>query len=340
MSSLKIQPKLPREQSRRINLRTVLAQREISLAGVLIGLVILFSVLSSRFATADNFAQIATDMAIVVVVAVGEALVLFTRNIDVSVGSMVGLTAFFASNFAAGHPALPLIATIGVTCVLGLILGSINGLLVAALKVPSIMVTLGTLYVFRGVGSALAGAQQVTAQNLPANYDKIASWSIWGVPGIFLYAVVIAGAAYLFTRHTFTGRSMLAIGSDPASADRMGIASRRLIFAAYAVSGMLCGFAGVLWGARYGTVDSSVATGFEIVVLAAVIVGGVSITGGNGTIPGVFLGAAILSVIAIGLALVDVSAFWLQAIQGLVIIVAVVFDLVLRRRLDKRGATA
>lgn len=312
-------------------------QRETSLIAVLVILVVFFSLMSNRFASLANAAQIVTDMSIVTIVGVGVAMVLFTRNIDVSTGSMVGLTAFFAADFAAKHPGIPLLVVVLASCLLGGVLGSINGALVATLRVPSIMVTLGTLYIFRGVDSALAGANQVTAQNLSPEYNKIASWTLFGFPGIFLYAVVIALLAHIFIKHTYTGRSILALGSNPLAAQKLGIASKRWIFGAFVLSGVLSGFAGVLWGARYGTVDSSVATGFELVVLAAVVVGGVSVNGGNGTILGVVLGAAILSVISIGLGLLNVSQFWLQAIQGLVIICALVFDIVIRRRVEGKG---
>lgn len=322
----------PVEPRRRIH-------REAGLGVVLVVLVALFATLTPRFATGDTFAQIGTDLSIVLIVAVGQALVLFTRNIDVSVGSTVGLTAYLAAGLTAAVPGLPLVLTVLVACLLGAALGAVNGALVATLKVPSIMVTLGTLYIFRGINSAMAGSSQITAQNLPDSYSAIATGTVLGIPLMFLYALAVAGLAHLVVRHTFTGRAMLAVGSDPASAERTGIASQRLVFGAYTVTGLLCGLAGVLWGARYGTVDSSVATGFELVVLAAVVVGGVRITGGVGSVSGVVLGAAILSVISTGLALADVSPFWLQAIQGLVIILAITFDLVLRRRLESRGVS-
>lgn len=317
--------------------RNGLPQPETSLGIVLIILVVAFSLLSGRFANLDTIKQVTTDMSIVVIVSVGLALVLFTKNIDVSVGSMVGLTAFFGASFTANNPEIPLLLTVLLTCLLGLVLGAVNGALVATLNVPSIMVTLGTLYIYRGLTSLLAGAEQVTAQNLPAAYNQIADWSVAGIPGLFIYAVGIAGAAHVLVKHTMPGRAMLAVGSNRASAEKMGIAPKRLVFLAYAATGLLCGFAGVLWGARYGTVDSAVASGFELVVLATVVVGGVSITGGVGSMPGVFLGAAILSVISIGLALLNVSAFWLQAVQGLVIILAIVSGVVLSRRLDSKG---
>ena len=321
---------------RKSGLRRIFERRETSLVLVLVALVVLFSILSPRFASAANFGQIVTDMSIVVIVGIGVAMVLFTRNIDVSTGSMVGLTAFFAADFSAKNPDLPLIFVVLASCALGGVLGAINGGIVATLKVPSIMVTLGTLYIYRGIDSALAGANQVTAQNLSPEYNTIASWTIFGFPGIFVYALIIAGIAHVFIRHTYSGRSLLALGSNPLAAEKMGIASKRWIFGAFVLSGVLSGFAGVLWGARYGTVDSSVATGFELVVLAAVVVGGVSVNGGNGSILGVIVGAAILSVIAIGLALLNVSQFWLQAIQGLVIVAALVFDIFIRRRVEAR----
>jgi rhamnose transport system permease protein len=320
--------------------RRLAAQRELSLIAVLVVLVLVFSLLNGRFASWATAAQVLNDMSIVVIVGAGLALVLLTRNIDVSVGSMVGLTAYLAATFSVEHPRLPMVAVIGYSCLIGLVLGSINGLIVATLRVPSIMVTLGTLYVYRGVDSAIAGSSQVTAQALPGSYNGVASWSLFGLPGMIIYAAVIAGALWFFLRHTLSGRALRAIGSNPEAAEKLGIPAKRWIFIAFAVSGVLCGFAGVLWGARYGTVNSSVASGYEIVALAAVVVGGVSVNGGVGSIGGVVVGAAVLSVISTGLALVNVSQFWLQAIQGTVIVAALVTDYLIRNRVHARGVTA
>ena len=315
-------------------------QRELSLIAVLVVLMVVFSLLSGRFASWATAGQVLNDMSIVVIVGAGLALVLLTRNIDVSVGSMVGLTAYLAATFSVEHPGLPMVAVIGYSCLIGLVLGSINGLIVATLRVPSIMVTLGTLYVYRGVDSAIAGSSQVTAQAMPASYNDVASWSLFGIPGMIVYAAVIAAALWFFLRHTYSGRALRAIGSNPEAAQKLGIPAKRWIFVAFAVSGVLCGFAGVLWGARYGTVNSSVASGYEIVALAAVVVGGVSDNGGVGSIGGAASGAAVLSVIATGPALVDVSQFWLQAIQGAVIVAALVTDYLIRNRVQARGVTA
>jgi len=326
--------------SRASALTRLSSQREVSLLAVTIALIITFSILSNRFASLPTAAQILSDLSIVVIVGIGEAIVMFTKNIDVSVGSMVGLSAFFAADFGAKNPHLPLIAIILAGCFLGLVLGAINGLLVASLKVPSIMITLGTLYVYRGLDAGLAGSGQVTVQDLPPGYNLISDWSAYGFPGVFLYALIIGTVAVVVMRYTFFGRSLFALGSNPLGAETQGVGSRRGVFLAFALSGLLCGFAGVLWGARYGTVDSSSASGFELVVLAAVVVGGVSVNGGSGSIVGVLFGALILQIIAQGLGLLNVSQFWLQAVEGGVIILAIVFDLVLRRRTSSRGERA
>jgi ribose/xylose/arabinose/galactoside ABC-type transport system permease subunit len=289
-----------------------------------------FSVLAPRFATLGNVTQVLNSMAITVIVGIGLGMVLMTRNIDVSVGSMVGLTAYFAAEFASKNPDVPLVWVILASCLLGLVLGSVNGVIVATLRVPSIMVTLGTLYIYRGLDSMLAGSSQVTANSLPAGYGEIASLPVLGIPALVVWAGLITVVAHEFSRHIYTGRSLLAIGSAPLAAEKVGLRDRRWVFTVFALSGLLCGFAGVLWGARYGTVDSSVASGYELTVLAAVVVGGVSANGGSGSIAGVLIGASILSVISTGLALLNVSQFWLQAIQGAVIVAAVVIDAALR----------
>jgi rhamnose transport system permease protein len=314
-----------------------LATREMSLLAVLAVILVAFSLSSDRFLSWATISQILSSMSIVMIVGTALALVLMTRNIDVSVGSMVGLSAYVAADVVAKNPGIPTLAVVGLALGLGLLLGAFNGVIVATLKVPSIMVTLGTLYIYRGVTSMLAGSNQVTQQSLSGTYEAIVSWSLLGIPALVVYAFVIAFAAHLFIRQTFTGRSVLAIGSNPLAAEKVGIPSRRIVFGVFVISGVLCGFAGVLWGARFGTVTSSAAVGFELVVLAAVVVGGISVNGGSGSIIGVIIGAAILSVISTGLGIANVSQFWLQAIQGLVIVTAIVIDAIIRSRVEARG---
>ena len=311
----------------------IIRLRVLSLTVVALILAIFFSKASGRFLTKTNITQMMIEMSLVIIVGVGAALVLISKNIDVSVGSIVGFSAYFTAEFASKNPKLPLVLIVLVAILIGFVLGSINGLIISNLGVPSIMVTLGTLYVYRGIGSILAGSSQVTSQNLPPSFNRIAGWSLFGIPGMFIYALAVCVIGWFFLQQTYSGRSLLALGDNPSAAKKMGIKSRKWIFIVYAVSGSLAGFAGVLWGARYGTVDSSTATGFELVVLAAVVVGGVNVNGGSGTIGGVLVGAAILGIISVGLSLLNVSQFWVQAIQGAVIIVAIASDMVINKRL-------
>lgn len=316
----------------------VIRLRVLSLTVVAVIMAVFFSFASGRFLTRTNLTQMLIEMSLVIIVGVGEALVLISKNIDVSIGSIVGFSAYFTADFASKHPTLPLVIIVGVAILIGLVLGSLNGLIISNLGVPSIMVTLGTLYIYRGLDSILAGASQVTSQNLPKSFNRIAGWSLFGIPGMFIYALIVCAIAWIFLQHTYAGRSLLALGNNPSAATKMGIKSRKWIFIVYALSGSLAGFAGVLWCARYGTVDSSTATGYELVVLAAVVVGGINVNGGTGSIGGVLVGASILGIISVGLSLLNVSQFWVQAIQGAAIIVAISSDMIINKRLRRKGA--
>ena len=326
--------KMPKD--RREVFEQVIRVRVLSLALVALVLIMFFSFTSGRFLTKTNITHLLIEVSLVIIVGTGQALVLISKNIDVSVGSIVGLSAFFTADFASRNSSTPLFLIVIVSIIIGSVLGSINGLIISTLGVPSIMVTLGTLYVFRGFDSILAGSNQVTSQNLPPHFGKIAGWSFLGIPGMFIYAIVICLFAFFFLQHTYSGRSLVALGSNPLAAKKLGIRSTKWIYIVYVVSGALSGFAGVLWAARYGTVDSSTATGFELVVLAAVVVGGINVNGGSGTIGGVFIGAAILAIISVGLSLLNVSQFWVQAIQGAVIIAAITSDKIINKRLKLR----
>lgn len=319
-------------------IQKVIRLRVLSLMVVAVIMAMFFSIASGRFLTRTNLTHMLIEMSLVIIVGVGEALVLISKNIDVSIGSIVGFSAYFTADFASKHPTVPLVIIVGVAILIGLVLGSFNGLIISNLGVPSIMVTLGTLYVYRGLDSILAGASQVTSQNLPKSFRQIAGWSLFGIPGMFIYALIVCAIAWTFLQHTYAGRSLLALGNNPSAAKKMGIKSRKWIFIVYALSGSLAGFAGVLWCARYGTVDSSTATGYELVVLAAVVVGGINVNGGTGSIGGVLVGASILGIISVGLSLLNVSQFWVQAIQGAAIIVAISSDMIINKRLRRRGA--
>src|SRR6266581_2108248 len=287
--------------------------RELGLLIVLLLIILIVGIQAPRFLSIDNFEQILLSVAILAIVAVGETLVVLTRNVDLSVGSMVGITAFVTAYFFKQLPGINLLLGILLGCALGLVLGMINGLIVSFGRVPAIVATLGTLYV----------------------YLALATTQILGIPSLILIAAVIAVIVGYFLHASPTGRQLYAVGSNPDAATIIGIRRDWLVFAAFAASGLLCGLAGVLWGARFGTVDATNATGLELAVIAAVVVGGVNIFGGSGTILGVVLGAMVLGTLQNALNILNISQFWLQALYGAAILGAVVLDAFITRWLKR-----
>ncbi len=315
--------------------RLVSRVRELGLLIVLLLIVAVVSVQEPRFLTIANIEQILLSVAILAIVAVGETLVVLTRNIDLSVGSMVGFTAFVTADLFKQQPGTNLVVAILLGCALGLVLGAINGLIVTVGRVPAIIVTLGTLYVYRGLDFVVAGGTQVSASDVPDSYLSLATTRILGIPALILFAAAIALIFAYLLRSTRSGRQLYAIGSNPEAARLAGIRSGLLVFGAFLLSGLLCGLAGVLWGARFATVDATAATGLELQVVAAVVVGGVSTLGGSGTILGAILGAVVLGTVDNSLNLLKLSQFWLQAIDGAAIVVAVTLDAFITRWLQR-----
>jgi rhamnose transport system permease protein len=311
--------------------RLVSRVRELGLLVVLVLIVAIVSVQVPRFLTVSNIEQILLSVAILAIVAVGETLVVLTRSVDLSVGSIVGFAAFVAANLFKQQPGTNLLVAILLGCALGLVLGAINGLIVTVGRVPAIIVTLGTLYVYRGLDFVVAGGTQVSASDVPDSYLSLATTQILGIPALLLFAAAIALIFAYLLRSTRSGRELYAIGSNPEAARLVGIRSNLLVFGAFLMSGLLCGFAGVLWGARFATVDATAATGLELQVIAAVVVGGVNIFGGSGTILGAVLGAIVLGTVDNALNLLKLSQFWLQAIDGAAILIAVSLDAFITR---------
>jgi rhamnose transport system permease protein len=317
--------------------------RELGLLSVLLLIIIIVSIQVPLFLTVSNIEQILLSVAILAIVAVGETLVVLTRSVDLSVGSMVGFTAFLAADLFKQQPGTNLVLAILLGCAVGLALGALNGLIVTVGRVPAIIVTLGTLYVYRGLDFVVAGGTQVSASDVPDSYLNLATARIGlfgvGVPALIVFAAAIALIFAYLLHSTRSGRQLYAIGSNPEAARLVGIRSDLLVFGTFVLSGLLCGFAGVLWGARFATVDATAATGLELQVVAAVVVGGVNIFGGSGTIMGAVLGAIVLGTIDDALNLLRLSQFWLQAIDGAAILVAVTLDAFITRWLQRALVT-
>jgi rhamnose transport system permease protein len=316
---------------------TVARQREASLLVVMAVLGAFVAIQAPQFLSTSNLVPVTVLASIIAIVAVGEALVVITRNVDLSVEAIMGLVAFSVAEILA-NKALDAPAAMVFGVGLGLVLGMINGALVAVLRVPAIVATLGTLSLYRGFTYLLAGGKQVTLTELPPGYTDAARATIAGVPLFVLIALVVVTVASIVLRQTTFGRQIYAVGSNPAAAAVLGIRSGVVVFTVFAICGLLSGLAGVLWGIEFGTINAGAANGVTLQVIAAVVVGGVNIFGGSGTVVGAALGALFLSLISNALILLRLSQFWLEAIYGVVILIAVAADSFVLRRL--RRATA
>ncbi|HEY0793721.1 MAG TPA: ATP-binding cassette domain-containing protein [Chthoniobacterales bacterium] len=310
--------------------------REWGLAAAIAAVVLPIMLINPRMLSTANLIALSMDAALLLIVAVGQMLVIITRSIDLSVASVIGLAAYGAASTLHGHPGIGVIGALTLACGIGLTAGLINGLVVTRGRVPAIVATLGTMSVFRGLNSLWAGGKQISADQVPQAWLDLTGASVFGVPAVVLIALatlLLAG----FALHSLpAGRELFAIGSNPDGAKLIGIPVERRLLAAFGIAGLLAGFDGALWASRYATIDARVATGFELTVIAAVVVGGVAIRGGAGTLLGVALGALTLLVIKNGLTLVRVDPLWLEGVYGLIILVAVAIDALVARRTQLR----
>jgi rhamnose transport system permease protein len=320
----------------------LLRVRELSLVGVLALIVLATTLYNSRFVNSQNLRDISLNVAIVAMLAVGQTVVVVSRNIDLSVGSVMGFTALAVGSLFADNPGIPIPLVVVIGIAIGTGFGAINGALVSIGRVPSLVVTIGTLYIIRGADFAWASGRQVTASQLPDNFLRIGSNSIAGVPILPLITLVVVLVAGFAMRSYRSGRELYAIGSNPDAAVLAGVAVGRRVFGAFVVSGALAGLAGVMYCARFGTVDAAAGTGQELAVVAAVVVGGVAIFGGAGTVYGAALGALLLSVIGSALVILKINPFWERAIDGALLLGAIALDRLLMLRvasaLRKRSA--
>lgn len=320
---------------------TVFRAREISIAGALVLLVLFTWIAEPRFLGGQGVKDLLLNAAILVLLAVGQSVVVVTRNIDLSVGSVVGLSAFACGKFVSGTDHGPLlVALLGIA--VGAVCGLVSGALVSFGKVPALVVTLGMLYIIQGVDYWWAEGEQINAADVPQPVLDLGSGSVLGIPYLPLISFAVLAATAYFLRTFRSGRELYAIGSSPEAARLAGVAIRRRVLGAYVFSGAVAGFAGALWLARFGTVVADNAHGWELMVVSAVVVGGVAIVGGVGTVWGAALGALLLTTIGSALSVLKVDSFWEDAIAGALLLAAISVDRIVNvrmtRALRKRSA--
>lgn len=316
----------------------VQVMREVSLLLILVLVVLLFGSQIDGYFAPRTFNRIASTVAIIAVVAVGQTVVVLTRNIDLSVGSIVGFTAFFVGQQFAVYRELHPVVAIALAMGVGAMMGVFNGALVAYGRVPAVVVTLGTLAIYRGALVEYSGSQSIATRMLPdwvknlpqTTVVQAGDWELGALPAIALVVVLIFQVMLMYTAF---GRRLYAVGSSPEAAEVAGIAARRLVFLAFTISGALAGLGGFVYLARIGTITSVAATGLELQVVAAVVVGGVNTFGGSGTVLGALLGAVLVGTIEQSLIRMRINEFWKDALLGVFILIAVTTDSVMMNRL-------
>jgi len=308
--------------------------------GILLALVLIVVVTTAKnpnfLFSNDGFRDLLLTPSILLLVAVGQAIVIITRNVDLSVGSTLGLTAYLTGRLFIDVPGIPIIVVFVAGLVFGGFLGLINGALVAFARVPALVITLGTLYAYRGINVLWTGSDRINASDMPKPFLALGTQSILFIPVLTIIAVVVLIAAGWYMRNQRGGRELYAIGSDPDAANLYGLNVTRRVLVAFVVCGALAGLAGVLYAARYGTVNSQAGSGFELEAVGAAVIGGVAIFGGSGTVWGAAIGAYLLFTINRALPILGVQDFWQRAVVGVLIIGAIVLDRLLAQRQSRK----
>ncbi|HWT98445.1 MAG TPA: ABC transporter permease [Terriglobales bacterium] len=320
----------------RFTLAGMLAQREMLL---LAAVIILLGAIATRFPSfllPGNLANVFNDTAILLILVIGQMVVILTRAIDLSTAANLALTGMICALLNAAYPDLPLAALILVAALSGLVLGAINGLLVWKLGMPSIVVTLGTLTIYRGLAFLISGGRWVNAHEMSASFLGFPRAEIFGLPVLSWLSLIVLALAWFGFKRLTVGRDFYAVGGNPTAAVYVGIDVGRTRFIAFCLAGLLSGISGYLWVSRYAVAYVDIANGFELDVIAACVIGGISIAGGIGSVGGAILGALFLGIIKNALPVINVSPFWQMAISGAIIIIAVIINVRAERSQGRR----
>jgi ribose transport system permease protein len=319
-------------QSRGITWRDIVGKEEFGVFLILLVMVGFLSIYTDTFLTSVNIFNILRAFSWIAIAAFGQCMVIITTGIDLSTGSVMGLSGLASAMLLARGVNVPVAVVGGLLA--GLIAGFLNGLMITKGRLPPFIATMGSLLMARGLCYGLTGGWPV--RNLPQAFRNLGQYDIpiaeVGVPLPLIFMLVFGVLASAFLARTIWGYRIYALGGNETATALSGINTDRVKIMVYSLSGFLAAVGGVVMTARLGVAAPTAADGYELDVIAAAVVGGTSVTGGEGTILGVLIGAAIMQVLRNGLVLMGVSAYWLQAVQGLVIVVAIMLDQLRKRR--------
>jgi len=315
-------------------MKALLLRREAGIFVMIVLFVLAVGIAKPQFLTLNSLRIILLLTPLILIGAMGQMMVIVARHVDLSIGSMLGFSAMITGMMFKFHPEIwwPLgfVLAIGT----GTILGFINGFLVTFFRLPAIIVTLGTLNLYRGLTYIISDAKQIDRQFVPSALKSMSQTSpIFGIPWIILMSLGIAALTYGFVMHTAVGRQIFALGSNPVAAPLRGINVTRVTLLVFSLSGALSGLAGIMYASRWGFVNpSNTGSGFEFQVIAAVVIGGVSINGGSGSVLGTLLGVLLLGCVSAALPLLGIPGTTQSAIYGAVILVALLIDRTVRQQ--------
>ena len=313
-------------------LKRLATSREALLLGAILVLLVLISTRFPAFITPSNLAGVFNDTSPLILLALGQMIVILTKCIDLSVAANLALTGMVVALINVASPGIPVPVILVIALVLGTIMGMLNGLLVWKVQIPPIVVTLGTMTIYRGIIFLLSDGKWVNAHEMSPAFKAFPRAEFLGLPMLSWFGVFAVILFYFIMTRTTLGRAFYAVGGNPHAAVYAGINVGYTQFWAYTISGALSGLAGYLWVSRYAVAYVDLAGGFELEVVAACVIGGVSIAGGLGTVAGTLLGALFLGVVKNALPVINISPFWQLAISGAAIIIAVVFNARANRR--------
>lgn len=319
--------------NKRINLASF---RELGLLIFMLLMCAIVQMLNPTFLSASNIDNLLTNTAIICILSVGMMIVILTAGIDLSIGANIALTGMIVALHVASADISPVLAILeGILA--GIVCGAVVGLLVSKVNVLPIIATLGMCYVYRGAVFLISGGSWVSAHQMSTSFKGIATGKMLGVNNLVVIAVVVMLIAQYFLNYTRTGRRFYAVGSNADAARVSGIRADNTKWLAYIIMGGLAGLAGVLWVSKFASAQPDTATGYEVNMIAACVIGGVSINGGSGKVLGVFLGAMLIGIINNALPLISsVSEFAKNLIYGGIILGAVLLNLIVKRRSDKQ----
>ena len=307
-------------------LKRLITSREALLMLIILVLIGLVAIRFPRFITLSNLAGVFNDTSPLILLAIGQMIVILTKCIDLSVAANLALTGMVVAMINVAAPGVPVVVIIAVAIGLGALMGAFNGLLVWKLDIPPIVVTLGTMTIYRGTVFVISNGKWVNSHEMTQAFKAFPRYELFGMPMMSWTAIIAVIIFFIVMTRTTLGRSFYAVGGNPHAATYAGINVGRSQFWAFTISGALAGLTGYLWVSRYAVAYVNVASGFELDVVAACVIGGISIAGGIGSVGGALLGAIFLGVIKNALPVINVSPFWQLAISGSAIIIAVALN--------------